>query len=313
MPGRERVHIDAALSNFAVAYSQQEMFIADQVLKNFPVSKESDKYFEWQLKDIISIPTNVQRADGAEAKEIPWDVSSTAYSAEEYALRDIVTDRARNNADPIFNLNQDTTMTLTDRLKLEREARVAATVFNTTTFTSYTAALSGGDKWDQFDTSDPFGDVKTGRESVRQNALKRANTIIMGQAVFEVVRNHPDLLDRIKYTGSMAQPAQLNEVEMAKAFSVDQVLVGGAVKNSANEGQTVSAADVWGKYVMVCYIAPTPPRKGITLGMTFQAQNFHVARWREDKRKGDMIEVSIVEDDAITVAGAGYLFSTVIS
>jgi len=314
MPYREQVHIDAALSNFAERFSQSGIWIADQVLKIMPVKKESDKYFKFYLKDTITLPNRSLRGDGAEASEVTYDLTSTTYTCEEYALRDIVTDRTRKNADAPLSPDQDAVSMLTEKLLNDREYRVASAIFDeSTNFVSYTSALTGGDRWDVYATSDPYGDVETAKESVLKNALKPANTIIMGYEVFKKLRHHPDLLDRIKYTGGMSNPAVLNEPEMARAFDVEKVLVGRAIYNSANEGQTATAAFAWGKYVMTCYIAPTPPRKGVTLGMTFRSQPFQTSKWREDKRKGDMIEVSMVDDEVIVTTGAGYLYSTVVS
>ena len=307
MPDTLVVHQDAVLSNLAEQFGQGGLWIADQVLPVLQVKKESDKYYKFYLKDIATRIGRTQRADGAEAAESDYDLTTSTYQCEEYALRGLVTDRSRSNADQPLSMEEDTLHFLTENLLLDREMRVAAAVFNTSTFASYYSALSGNDCWDVYTdaSSDPLEDMEVAKKSVLQNAGKMPNTVIMGYEVFEHVRRHPEILDIVKYGGTPADPAVIGEPELAKAFGVDKVLVGKSVYNSNTEGQTASYGFVWGKYCMVAYIAPTPPRKGVTLGCTFRAQSFNVSRYREDKRKGDMLEVSMIDDEVIITTGAG--------
>lgn len=313
MPYRESVHIDRALSNFALQYSQEGIWIADKVMPVKPVSKESDKYFQFYLKDVINIPNRTQRGDGTPATEVSYDLTSSTYQCEEYALKDKVTDRLRKNADEPLEPDFDATKTLTDLIMLDREKRVADIMFDTSsTFSSYTSALTGGDQWDEYSTSDPFSNVETAIDSVIQNSLKYPNTMIMGREVFRKIRHHPDILDRVKYHGGPAEPTKITTEHLAKAFDVEKCYVGYSVYNSANKGQTVSASYVWGKYVGVYYIAPSPGRKDITAAVTYRAQNYQTRKWRDDEIKGDWIEVGLCDDEIVPAAGAGYVLSTVV-
>ncbi len=67
MPDPANVHIDQALTNFAISYRNLAM-VASEILPIVPVIKESDKYYKFgreELRDIDSA-----RAVGAEAKEV---------------------------------------------------------------------------------------------------------------------------------------------------------------------------------------------------------------------------------------------------
>lgn len=315
MPDSYAVHQDAVLSNFAVSYSQNGIWIADTVLPKKMVAKESDKYFLFYQKDVIQVPTRDQRADGAPSSEISWDVTTGTYQCEAYALKDIVTKRARANADQPLDLDQDTTAILTERLMVGKEYRVAAKIFDTSGFTSYTSALGTADKWDSYTSSDsdPLADVDAAKLSVLKYSQKYANTIIMGVEVFDKVKHHPLVIDRIKYNGGPSVPAVVTEQALAQLFGVDKVLVGRAVYNSATEGQTVTPAYIWGKYVMVAYVDPAPKVKGMTMGFQPTVQDMTVSTWYDDTRKGDLIEVEYIADEIIVNYGAGYLYSTVVA
>ena len=308
-----RFHVDSALSNFAVQYSQSGIWIGDQVLKPISVVKESDTFHTFYLKDIITIPGSTQRSSGSPANHSRFEVTTDTYAVEEYAWKDLITDRDRKNADAPLALDQDATMRNTEIIMNDKEKRVADAVFNASTFTSYTSALTAGDRWDSYDASDPYGDIETAKESVLKNSVHMANAIVMGYEVFKEIRHHPDLIERVKYTGSIQNPAVLNEVEMARAFDVEKVIVGRAVYNTANIGQTASPGFIWGKYVMVAYIPNTQPRKGVTLGASFRTQPLQTRKWYDEELKGSWAETSILQDEKIICTGAGYLYSTVVS
>ena len=59
----------------------------------------------------------------------------------------------------------------------------------------------------------------------------------MGYDTFNALKEHPDLLERVKFTGSTANPAKVNEKVLAELFGVEQVKVLDATYNAAEEGQ----------------------------------------------------------------------------
>jgi hypothetical protein len=317
MPSANNLHLDAALTNFALQYRQDSaIMIGDKVSPPVRVKKESDKYFKYSQGNNITIAT-AYRADGAPAREIEWSLDTEGtYTAMEYSLKGIATDRAIKNADRPIDVKKDTMFQLQDVIMLAREKRVADAIFNGTTFSSYTASLTGDDRWDVYTTSesDPVEDIETGKDSVMSNSLKRPNTVIMGYEVFKYLRHHPLIKERVLYGGSNSDPASINERALAQIFDVDQVLVGRAQYNSAQQGQTVSTSYVWGKYVMVAYIAPSPQQvKTVTLSMSPESQSMQTKSWRNDERAGTMIEVGHVIDEIVPCTACGYLLQTVVS
>ena len=59
----------------------------------------------------------------------------------------------------------------------------------------------------------------------------------LGYDTFNALKEHPDLLERVKYTGSTANPAKVNEKVLAELFGVEEVKVLDATYNAAEEGQ----------------------------------------------------------------------------
>lgn len=125
-----------------------------------------------------------------------------------------------------------------------------------------------------------------------------------------MLSEHPQIIDRIKYS----QLGVTTEELLAKIFKVDKILVGEAGSNTAKEGQTDALAYVWGKGVIVAYIAPQVRIKMLTLAVTFTYSVRQVIRWNDFDKKGTYIRVG---DDnysqVIIAAAAGYLIQNAIA
>ncbi|HEU4751465.1 MAG TPA: hypothetical protein VFU47_00055, partial [Armatimonadota bacterium] len=134
---------------------------------------------------------------------------------------------------------------------------------------------------------------------------RRANTLEMGYQVFEALALHPDLLDRCKYTGTGERPAMVTAQMMAALFMVDQVLVGSAVSNTAEEGQTASLSFVWGKHAWIGYVSETPALETPSAAYAFTLGRM-ADRYREEAIESDIIRVKEGWAMKAVAAGAGY-------
>ncbi len=66
---------------------------------------------------------------------------------------------------------------------------------------------------------------------------RKPNKLTLGYDTFNALKEHPDLLERVKYTGSTANPAKVNEHVLAELFGFEQVKVLDATYNKAGRGQ----------------------------------------------------------------------------
>jgi len=300
MPDRGDLHIDVALTNVSVGYKNAE-FIGDQILPVVPVNKSSDIVRTYG-KEAFRLDDDI-RANGAESNRVvAYSVGTTSYSCQTHSLNDVVTDKDRANADKPINPDIDTTEGLTDKILLRREYDQGSYLFNTSTFSGTTTALSGTQHIDTY-------------KDTIQNAIGREpNIVAIGYPVYVKLKNHPDILDRLKYTTKGVVTPEL----LAELFQVDKVLVGKSIYNSAREGQTASMSRIWGKYVLLAYVNPKPSLKSPTLGYTFQekiygGKGWKVKKWRREELEGDEIEVSTSYDVKLLCGDAGYLLSSVVS
>lgn len=98
---------------------------------------------------------------------------------------------------------------------------------------------AGGNQFIKFSdaNSDPIKFFDARKRQIRLEGRRMPNKLTLGYDTFNALKEHPDLLERVKYTGSTANPAQVNERVLAELFGVDEVKVLYATYNAAEEGQ----------------------------------------------------------------------------
>jgi len=301
MPLHRDVHVDRPLSNFAVEY-RNEKFIASRVAPFVPVNNKSDSYIIFNKEDKFSVPEDL-RGPKDTANQVTWGTSTGVYGCLDRALRDFLSDGIVGNSDPGIKPEQRTVSFLTNLLLLAFEKRVAELVF---TYANYSASglrvtLTGSDQFSDEAGSDPIGAVDTAKAA----CFIEPNTLIMGKAVYNVLKRHPQLLDHVKGGSTSANPAKVNLANMAEIFEVDQILVGEAKYNAAKKGQTASYTNLWGDSVVAAYIDPAVSLETITAWKTFRWTQmtteapYKVRRYRDEALGGGgqwvEVEMSVIE------------------
>lgn len=304
---QQDVVVDPALGNVSIKYTN-DVFIADLVAPMVKVSKQTGKYYVYDKSNLRIDSTN--RAAGAGANEIDIGVAPTGtFACDDHALKGFVADEIQDQADAALNPLIDETEAITEKLLLDRENNLATLLRSTSNLTQNTT-LSGTSQWSDYSNSDPIGDVRTARTTIHQNTFKKPNTLILGKQVFDMLIEHPAIIERVKYSQLGVITAEL----LARVFQVEKILVGEAGSNTAAEGQTDSLSYVWGKDAIVAYISPKISIKMLTLAVTFTYGVREVKRWYEQDREGTYVRVG--KDNyvqKIIAALAGYLIKTAIA
>ena len=297
------VHVDAVLSNIAVKYRNMAL-VGERILPVVPVKKESDKYYVYRREELIL--EKALRAAGAPAKEISWDVDTATYSCEEYALAHLIPDRVVNNADVPLRPKITSTQKLTDKILLAQERRIQQLVQNTN---NVTAGAQPTTQWDQA-SPDIEGDVDAAKDGIRLASGVEPSTILLPYQVAQIVKRDSTVRNLIRYT--VPGDILLRNGDLPPVLWNLEVIIAGSVYNKANENQTEDLADIWTDSVLVFYKEATPSIDVLSLGYIFRTGSFVTKTWREEPRAGDMIEVSVIEDEKIVAGAAGYLIRNVL-
>lgn len=269
------VHVAAALTQIATAYFQDESFyIADKVFPMVPVVHQTDVYFTWNKGDFFRDEAQ-QRADAAESAGTGVNLSTQTYSAKVWALHQDIGPQIRANADPAVDIDITSSRVLMQKLLIRRDRFFMSTYMKTGVWGTDATGTSGGTPatttppfWDDDANGDPFSDLAFAVTTILGGTGFMANTLTLSWNVYQALRKHPLVIDRIKYTNP-AYAGTINETLLAQAFDINRVVVSKAVFNSAGENLTATMGFVMGKHALVTYSAPAPGLMQPTAGYTF--------------------------------------------
>jgi hypothetical protein len=313
-PTSSQVHVDAILTNISVAYMQsQDNFIATKVFPVVPVSKQSDKFFTYTKNDWFRDEAQ-RRADATESAGGGYNLGTDTYQADVYAFHKDIGDQTRANADAPINVDREAAEFVTSRLMLKMETQWVSSFFGSGVWGTDSTPSN---LWSDYTSSDPLGDVESGKRTILANTGFAPNTLVLGYDVFKTLKNHPDLVDRIKYTSAQT----LTEGLMASLFDIDRVMVAKAVKATNNEGGTAAYDFTHGKNALLCYSAPSPgllqPSAGYLMSWTGVSgglgATIGTSRLRMDQFRADRIEAEVAFDMKVIGADLGYFFSSVVA
>ena len=281
-PVYQDVHVAAALTNIAVAYVQDESsYIAEQVFPMVPVQHQTDKYFVWSKGDFFRDEAQLH-ADATESAGSGINLTTQSYSAQVWALHQDIGSQVRSNADPAVELDMAVTKALMQKLLIRRD-RIFAQSFMATgkwaqdvTGASASTGIVGTAttvQWDDDAASDPFTDIATWQTFVLQNTGFLPNRLVLSWSVYQALRKHPLIIDRIKYT-SATFAGTITPQLLAEAFDIEQVVVSKAVYNTSQENVTASMSFINSKNALLVYTPSAPGLMVPAAGYTFGWQGF---------------------------------------
>lgn len=318
------VHVDRPLTNISIAFLQDAMgFVADQVFPNIPVAKQSDLYFTFD-RGMFNRDQMKKRAPGSESEGVGYSLSRDSYFADVWALHHDIPDQRRANADSPLQPDREATELLTIQALIRRESEWATRYFAAGIWsTNRTGVNPGPPGAGQFlswvlPASDPIADIESGKQAVAALTGFEPNVLVVSRDVWAVLRNHPAIVDRIKFSSSPNSPAVVNLQAVAAVLEVDRILVSRGIVNSAIEGAANVNAFLLGSGALLVYSAPNPGLMAPSGGYTFSwtgllgagAQGQRVSRFRMEHLKSDRIEIEMAFAQKLVAADLGVFFAS---
>jgi len=313
------VHVDRMLTDFSVAFvqgAQGQNYIADRVFPTVPVAQQSNRY-RYYPRSAWFRTVAAKRGPASETRGGGWTYSADSYYCDVWGVHKDVDDQERANADSDLSLDTDATNWVTEQLLLRRELEWADRFFKTgvwgTDLTGVASAPSAGQfiQWNQA-ASTPIQDVRDKAIAMQKLTGLRPNTLVIGPEVETVLLNHPQIIDRIKYTREGTYDYQL----LARLLGVDLLMTANAVQNTGAEmaselvfDSTTGIADpsaddtdnfefVFGKDALLVYTAPNAGQRVVSGGYNFAWSGLYgsaafggrIKRYRMEQLASDRIE-----------------------
>lgn len=323
------VHVNTPLTNISIAYMQDaNAFVASRVFPNIPVTKQGDRYYVFDRGEFNRDEMQL-RAPGTESAGGSYKLDNTpTYFADVHAFHKDIPDQMRNNADAVLSPDREATTYCTMKAMIKREKLFAGKYFQ--------AGIWGTDEtpavlWDAANST-PIIDVREAKRQVLRDTGLNPNTLVLGKKVYDILVDHPAIIDRVKYGQTAGNPAMAGLIALSQLFEIPFIYVMEAIENTAAEkatdfvhppGATYFAHDFIGSPIsaLLCYSAPSPGLMTPTAGYTFSwtghigagTEGARIKRFRMEHLSSDRVEIEMAFDQKLVAADLGYFFEDVVA
>lgn len=316
--GVELTHVDALLTDFAIGF-RPVGFIADRIFPVVDVPKQSDIFAIFGQEDRFR-QWDAIRAPGDMANEIRMRVSSDQFHCKNYALSTTIPDELVSNADPIFrqSLEEGRTSFILDALMLDWDKRASDLVMDTggAGVGSFTAVASS---WSDPNTgdSDPIGDINTAIDNVQDSTGYKPNRAVCGLGAWRSLRRHEDVIDKAVNPNISGGGNYPSAAQVALIFDLDEIIIGGAYLNNAQEGLSLDLQKIWGDHFVVYFNDPQPRFDTPTYGVTFNWRSAPMPRLavqrfaHDDERLAQKIQAGFYQDERIVSTNLAFMVQSV--
>ncbi len=293
--------VDPVLTEVAQGYRQEE-HVGSVLFPRVSVQTSGGQVLEFGKESFKLY--QARRAPGSATKRVQFGYMGKSFALVQDALegqvpREYLRDAARV---PGVDLGQRAVMGTLRALSLTLEydqAKLATTAGNYDS--NHKTALTGTDKWSDAG-SDPSGDINIGKESIRATVGIYPNTLLLSAQAFSVLKEHPKVVDRFKYTSKDSVTPEM----LAALWDLQQVSVGKAVAFD-DAGNDI---DIWGNNAILAYVPAVP--SGVedpSFGYTYTMQGHPLVEkpYYENNARSWIYPVTYERVPVLTGILSGYL------
>lgn len=306
--GTPRADLGAAFMEYV---DQQPLLIGTKVAPILRV-QEKKASFAAITRECLTRDVETKRKPNGKYNREGIITEDIDYSCEEHGLEGALDDGQRRLYEKDFDAELVTTQQIANLLLLVQERRWASALFDTSVFTG--AALYtdvSGAPWDAVG-SDAIGQVKAGREKVRQNCGLEPTDLIISKTNLDRLTANTAIRAAIQYVARITEAEIINA--LADILGVKRIRVGQAIRNTANKGKTFAGADVWSDdYALLAVVAEDaqnlsqPGIAKTVLWIEDSPENVMVEEYRDESARSDIFRVRNQVDEKVIDPYFGHL------
>jgi len=256
------------LSNMSMAYfSKPTDYVATRIMPICPVAQSTGLFYTFSKEDLAR--DNVRRKP-ASGKVDPAVMGHTENSFNCKVDQIIVGidqigtlnyQRANAPVDPRRNKIRF----ITEQMNIHLDRMFAESYFKSGIWTNQlsgiTGSTPGANQFYKFSDAnfDPVNFFNQQKRNIRLTGRRTPNKLALGYDAYLALTEHPDVLERVKYTGSTANPAVVTKQVLAQLFGLEEVVVLESTFNNAELGQGENMEFICdSKGALLCYTTNTP-------------------------------------------------------
>jgi hypothetical protein len=327
-PAVQDVHVSRPLTNISVAYIQdQSQYSASDIFPVVPVNKKSDQYYIYTRADFLRDEAE-ERAPATESAGGGYGLSTASYACTTFAYHKDVDDETRANSDAGLNPDRDATEFVTQKMLIRREKNWIDTYWGTSIWGTDIDIDSASTNWFTISTAaysgSPLSDIQIGVRKIQSSTGFKPNLLVMTPDVWDVLRLHTDVLERIKYTSrdSVSLEAFAALVELPRVIVLESVF-NSAVEEAAGGEATDFTVNSGGfnEALALFHVARRPGLLTPSAGYTFTwngllgsnaRTGMAMSKMRMGQIKSDRIEGEMSWDQKIVSNDLGYFMHNTI-
>jgi hypothetical protein len=312
-----RPDLAAAFEEFSLEADRQG-FIGHRVFPVFDAAVKSGVFGRIPIEELLE-NRETRRAPGSGYSRGSFTFTDDSFACVEHGAEEIVDDAQSNIYANYLDAEMVAAQRAFDVVLRNAEKRVAAAVFNSTTWNGSDLTTAPTNEWDDPTNAEPLIDVENAVKKVWEGSGIWPNALVINRRVFRNLRNCDEIIDRVKYSGFMdTRAGNITREALAQCFDLDFILIAGSAANTAQEGQDAAIGALWSdEYAMVCRIAGGQDIAEPCIGRTFHYTgdgseiDGRVEQYREEKVRGDVIRVRHDVDEKVLYPQLGHLISNV--
>lgn len=239
------------------AIMNRQGFIGNMVAPVFESAEQSGTYGLIPVKQLLQEPETGRNSRG-DYNRMNFTFEDTTFVTKENGIEIPIDDRQAKIYRDFFDFEVVCMGAALDVVLRKAEKRIADLVFNATTFAAQKTTVTN--EWDDYTNATPIADVDAACKAVWNRTGLWPNALIINRHVFRNLRQCDEITAVIASSGagSSIEPGKITAAQLASVFDLPKIIVAGSARDSANEGQAVTIANVWsGEYAMVARVAET--------------------------------------------------------
>ncbi|MBI5689257.1 MAG: major capsid protein [Verrucomicrobia bacterium] len=306
-------HNPALSSTLNKYYVDSAGFVGLTLAPLFRSGEQAAFYYVFDRENFLNIPRLAARAPGTPYVRSSMKLSDATFACKNYGSEIPVADEERKKYAVAFDADQAAIRRNGLIILFNHEVRVKA-IYDAAGVPHANAPV----KWDDFANaaSDPVGDVKAAKRVIQVNSGLMPNVLAMSQTVYDKLTEHPKIKGLYPFADG-----PLTRDQVRKAFEVDQLIIAGAVENTAAEGQVLNPAYLWGDSVVLAVCNPAQDLQAPTAARTFLWNQIAggaevgsaVETYRDTSVDADIHRIKHFTDERVIGAELAYRFDDVLT
>ena len=257
------------LSNMSMAYfANPADWVAPAIFPICPVSLTSSYYYEFLKGDLARDQVRRKPAYGKVDPAVMGHTDHTYHCEVDQIITGIdqigTLDYQRSNAPASIDPRRSKVRFTAEQMRLHLDVVFAKAFFKAGVWSNEYEGVSASPVGKQFlkftdSNFDPVHFFNTLRREIKLEGRREPNKLALGYDAYVALTEHPDIIERVKYTGSTANPAIVNRNVLAQILEIDEVVVLESTYNKAAPGQADNMDFVCdSEGALLCYATPTP-------------------------------------------------------